>query len=229
MASVEFKGLSGLKQSIALIYGELPDSIKEAIRDTGKSVMKAERDRMKDVFHEPTPFALNSLFQTGPKSRGKGSDFGTAVRLKSPAYGESAQTEKRYMGVQIFGGKRKDKMSESYFKSVGILPSGMQTVPGKGFKLNKYGNITGGAMQSLMKSVSSYNRGKMKARAGTFVVNEEGIFKVGRLDWTPMLHFVAPPSYSPRFNYHEVGVKTFNDDWRGMYNQALDRALKVGK
>lgn len=224
---IEVSGVNAAKEALALVQGEIPYATSVALNNVGKDVIAAQKLEMQKVFDRPTPYALNSLFQTYARK----DNLETRTRIKSPDPSDTAQGERGYMGTQIFGGSRKDKGSEKTMRAAGLLPDGYQMVPGAGITLNQYGNVTGGRVAAILNNL--IGTGSWTNAAGTFVVGEVGgtwgIWKVQRNKWSPQFIFVRDPSYQPRFDYHAVSEQEFLDRWKDEFAAAVDKALKTGR
>lgn len=227
-AGVTTTGVSETKLFLARLGGQINYATSVALNKTGKEVIAAQKDEMQKVFDAPTPYTLGSLFQTGAtKAKPE-----TRTRIKSPSPSEAGQTDKRYIGVQIFGGERKDKASERRLRARGLLPAGYQMVPGAGLKLNRYGNVSGGRVAAILGALG-VSPGSASIAAGTFVVGQvggtKGIWKVQRDKWVPIFIFVKTPSYSPLFDYYRVSEDVFKVRWQSIFGAAVDNALRTAK
>lgn len=227
-AGVEAKGVDETKRFLAALNGQIPYATSLALNRTGKVVVKAQQDEMRKVFDEPTPYTLKSLFQTGATKQ----KLETRTRIKSPKATEPGQTKERYIGVQIWGGRRKDKGSERRMRSFGLLPADMQMVPGAGLRLDRYGNVPGGRVAAILRAMG-INPGSKTVAAGTFVVGEvggtKGVWKVQRNKWVPIFIFVKRPDYDPRLDYYRVSEQTFEKSWNKIFGDAIDQALRTAK
>lgn len=225
---IEVRGLSETKKFLATLAGQIPYATSLALNRTGKQVIEAQKEEMRRTFDRPTPYTLGGLFQTGATKQ----KLETRTRIKSPSPAEAGQTEKRYIGVQIWGGRRLDKASEVFLKQRKLLPVGYQMVPGRGVRLNKYGNVTGGYMQSLLKALQiGYTRGKAKPTQGDFFINKKGIFRKMKRsgEIRPIFLFVKRPEYDPLFDYYRVSEETFAKKWDEIFGDAIDQALRTAK
>jgi hypothetical protein len=227
---VTVSGVVETKKALATLAGQLPYATSLALNRTGNVVLAAQREEMRRSFDRPTPYTLNALFQT----KARKDNLETRTRIKSPSLAEAGQTEKRYVGVQIFGGDRKDKASERILRQRGLLPAGYQMVPGGGIKLDEYGNVPGGTVQAILKALlADYTGGRVKATRGTFVIGQvggtQGIWKVQRNKWLPMFIFVRKPSYQRRLDYYGVSERTFARNWSEIFGKAVDDAIRTAR
>ena len=91
----------------------------------------------------------------------------------------------RYLMAQVTGGQRLLKPFEKRLQAKGVLPSGMQTVPGKGATLDAFGNIAGSQMNRIL---SQLDRSKVRPVA------------TGEVDISDVLEevYAEPPPRSTR-------------------------------
>jgi len=225
--AIELRGLDETKKALATLSGQLPFATSLALNRMGKETLAAQKQEMRSKFDRPTPYTLGALFKTTATK----TNLETRTRIKSPNPAEAGQTEERYVGVQIWGGRRKDKASERRLRSQGLLPEGYQMVPGAGLKLDRYGNVPGGRVAAILQSLlggSSYSKA-----AGTYVVGQvggtKGIWKVQRNKWVPIFIFVKRPTYQPLLDYYGVSEREFQKSWRDIFSQAVDDALSSAR
>lgn len=224
---VAVSGINETQKFLAALKGQIPFATSVALNEVGKEVISAQKDEMSRVFDEPTPYTLGALFKT----KATKANLETRTRIKSPNPIEASQTDKRYIGVQIYGGTRKDKASERKLRAKGILPYGYQMVPGAGLSLNKYGNVSGARVQAILSALGV--TGYKKTAAGTFVVGEvggtKGIWKVQAKKWVPIFIFVKTPNYESRYDYQAISTKTFERRWAAIFNEAALYALRTAR
>lgn len=209
-----------------------------ALTRTGQAVKKGLRSTMEQVFDRPTSWTLNSLYLQG------------ATKAKTEAvvwlrddWGKGTPAE-RYLGPQIKGGARRDKRSERLLRQSGLLPAGMQMVPGVGARLDRYGNMQRGQLIALLSYLRVFNmagfamnrsfdpaakrRGKWR-RHEWFAISREGgnlppgVYltdaRSGRA--VPVLRFVAAPSYRQRFDFFGVADRIVKETLPGELSRAL--------
>ena len=117
-----------------------------AATNTAKIVAEELKDEMRDSFDRPTPFTLKAFFIKPAKKTDK--DPIAKVEIKD-------NPSRYYLKPQIYGGKRYRKRTEHLLSNAGILPRDMYVVPGKGVRLNRYGNMTSGQIQKMLYNLSA--------------------------------------------------------------------------
>jgi len=154
---------------------------------------------------------------------------------------------------QVTGGTRVDKRSEILLRNAGLLPPGMQTVPGKGARLDAFGNMsrgqivqilsyfkTFGSIQSSGRKVrgqksrsGSLNRTKDYVRGiGFFVVPTfdskrrltPGIWRVDKSGIDLIIRFVPAKSMNYKARYPFQVIA--NKVGRANYEKEFDKAFR---
>ncbi len=211
------------------VFGDIADAAGfagiVALTRTGQAVKAALTTEMGRVFDRPTRYTLNSLrLQPATKARPD-----ATVWLRDDwAKGTPAE---RYLLPQIRGGARADKRSEKLLRQAGVLPLGMQAVPGVGARLDANGNMNRGQIVAILSYLRAFNsagftanrsldpaakrRGKWR-RHDWFVISRgggnlpPGVYltdaRSGRA--VPVLSFVRQPSYRARFDFFGVARST---------------------
>lgn len=217
----------------------LPYILSRSINDTMKDVLKVEKARMRDVFASPTPWTVNSIYQT--YSHKDDPVIQSTVEFKLFGGGTPAW---KYLQFQIKGGQRRHKRYENALIARGIMRSSEYTVPAPGVKLNRYGNISAGQIEKMLSNLGAAqlsagyqanatdsDRSKRKRRrAGQFFVPREGSrlrrgvwFRKGRTI-KPFLIFVSrAPKYEPILDWEEVAQATIERQFRKHFEKWLDR------
>ena len=180
---------------------DLPYIISRSINETAKVVKEAEITEMRRIFDRPTPFTLNSLYiYPSTKTRLRGE-----VNVKDQAA--------KYILPNVEGGPRTMKRSERYLASF--------YVPGKGARVNSYGNISPGQVMQILSvlkrapdryqniTVQSKRRNK-KARDYFAIYTKKGrllpgIYERMKTGVKPIMMFIKEPKYKKLFRFYEIG------------------------
>jgi hypothetical protein len=115
------------------------------------STVRAEVTRsIGSVFDRPTPWALRSV-----RIR-----KATAARLQAEVYlvdrhGDPQDQPHHYLYPQVFSGARGRKGFENLLAQARVLPEGFVTVPGKGAKLDRFGNQSRGELVQILSALSA--------------------------------------------------------------------------
>lgn len=200
-----------------------------ALTKTAQDIKAAEIAVMKSVFDRPSRFTLNALYMKPAKKR----DLVAEVYFKE---GFGSIPAWRYLGPQVEGGPRKHKAHEKRLIRAGHMKPGEYAVPGKGAKLDQYGNLSGSTIERVLShlqaaeqfagyqaNATNSRRSKAKRRkSGTFFVLRQdrgsprggvapGIYLRQNLNQiVPVIMFVRAPHYKKRFPFYETARKVFN-------------------
>lgn len=218
------RALSDLKEEDA------PFVTAYALTKTGQDIKDAEFASMKDVFDRPTKFTLNSLFLKPASKR----DLVAEVFFKE---GFGSIPAWRYLGPQVEGGGRAHKSHEKRLIAAGHMRADEFAVPGKGVKLDQFGNISGSTIERILSQLqaaggSGYQanatnsaRSKAKRRASQYFVLRPGsnsaranrqvapgiYYRQGMTGMVPVIMFVRAPRYQKRFPFYETAERVFNE------------------
>ncbi len=134
-----------------IIQKQLPFALSKAINDTAPLVVKGLKEEIVKVFDKPTPYTINSVIF---RQRATKQNLSAKVIIKD--FTGKGTPPIKYLAPQIFGGNRNAKSSEVQMREKGILNDNMYWVPGKGVRLNSYGNITGAQMVKILSAIQAF-------------------------------------------------------------------------
>ena len=203
-------GLDEAVQALERLGQNAPKALADAVNHTSNQSRIALRHEMQSVFASPTPFTLNAIGVDAARPVG---DPEGAVFVKDIASGRNnAPTD--WFEPQVFGGERKHKASERTLHSLGVLPAGMYTVPGKGARLDSYGNMSRGQITQILASLQ---RSKNGSTGEKYFVIRRGARPIGVALRTGksleiVLVFTRQPSYSARLDYSTVVEQVADDN-----------------
>lgn len=213
---------------------QYPFAAAVALTKTAQDVHAAEKASMQDVFDRPTKFALNSLFvKPATKSR----LFAHVFFREFAAKGTPAV---KFLGPQVFGGKRRIKRAEKALQHAGLLPQGKAAVPGKSVKLDQYGNMRPGQITRILSALrassdATQNRSG-KTRTPYFVGAPggapEGVWRrIGRRGKRiePVMIFIDVPSYEKRLPFHETAVKVSRANFPSHFKTSFEGAMRTAR
>ena len=207
------------------------------INDVAKLAEQSLKAEVSTVFDRPTPLTLNAfriLYAKPSKPE-------AAIWVKDEKSGASKGfAPEDWFGPQVYGGDRALKASEKMLRSKGILPAGMYAVPGKGARLDAYGNMSRGHVAQLLSGMKAFNRSgpdhnatgsrrsKAKGHENAFFVLRRGKRPIGIAERrggsvSVVLAFVKEPSYAARFDFHGTVRKVSEND--ALIESAVDAAV----
>lgn len=123
-----------------------------AINSALQQGLRAERDRMRQVFDRPTPYVLNRGVVLTPSTKDK---LQGQLAVDTRPDGGNVPAGKPLL-AEVLGGARRAKRSELLLQRAGVLPSGWLTTPGKGAKTDAYGNISRGQILEILSWFQAY-------------------------------------------------------------------------
>lgn len=118
---------------------QVPYALAQALTGLGMDGRAALQRQLPVSFDRPTPFTVRGVFTKGA----------TKSRLVAEVYFPSSapqagRGQREFIRPGAMGAfKRSQKKTEFLLTRLGILPAGWVTVPGKGAKLDSYGNLSG--------------------------------------------------------------------------------------
>lgn len=248
--SVKIEGLDAVKKGLAAMQKELPYAIARSLSKTAVAVKEGEYKHMAQVFDRPTPYTMRSLY-TQPATQDK---LESRVWLKEKLEAGKGTAATQYLGPQIFGGSRNLKRHEIALQRIGILPQGMYCVPGKGAKIDAYGNMSSGQIVQILSYFQAFGEmgyraniteaKKVKMAKGTkktagmvyFALKRRksrmpaGIYQqTAGGSPTLLIAFVRQPKYRKLFEFWEVAEKVAQEKWRGLFDEAMEAALSKAR
>jgi hypothetical protein len=141
-----------------------------AINRTLGYVMKAERGALQGL-DRPTPYTMNSLYI----EQAKPGKLSGRVWVKGDSGKGTPAT--KYLLPNVEGGDRGMKRFERALYLAGVLPNGMYAVPGKGARLDAYGNMSRGQIVQVLSWFAAFgeqgyranmtDKGRRRLAAGT--------------------------------------------------------------
>ena len=171
---------SGLARSLQATQRKIERSTAIALTKTARHAQKAVIAEMPRVFDRPTPYALRgtrvkpALYESAKLGQGErmvaSVEFKTDVSKGTPA--------EKYLQPEVFGGSRRLKRFEVALQRIGVLPAGMVVVPGKGIKLDAYGNIPARDIVVTLSYLQAF--GEQGYKANTSKEKREKLFKGSR-------------------------------------------------
>ena len=217
-----------------------------ALTRTAYRVSATESKSVQQIFDRPTPSTIRA-FNVDKATR---DNLTATISIKKREAGLPAD---EYLHADIVGGKRGMKRSELMLQAAGILPAGMQTVPGKAAKLDAYGNMSRGQINQILSYFSTYgittlnsSRMNMTAAKHANMAKTRAYFVIpvadrkaklypgiwqqdGKRDIKPVLMFVKPGTYKAIFAFEDIGVKEVQASFNNEFDTALADALRTAR
>lgn len=135
---------------------QLPFAMARALTKTAQDVQAAERQEMKDVLHNPTPYTLRALYL----KRATKQSLRAEVWLKDD-YG----TKAHYLMPLIRGGARPLKRFEAMLRAIGYMRADERAVPAAGAQMDAYGNMNRGQLTKILSQLRAHTLSGYDANA----------------------------------------------------------------
>jgi hypothetical protein len=221
-----------------------------ALTRTAKAAAEAEVREMRDVFRSPTPYTLNSVYVRPATT----SRLEAEVKLKDDA--TKAVPASKFLAAQVSGGQRELKRFERALTATGVMPVGYRAVPGRGAKLDAYGNMSRGQIVQILaffrafpemgykanmtdKGKARLARGSKRVQGFAYFVGAPGdrlplgvyqrISFHGGTAVRPVLLFVRSAVYQPVFDFQYVVEQTVKTEFAGEFAKAYIEAQETAR
>ncbi|MCK4739356.1 MAG: hypothetical protein KAT46_05350 [Deltaproteobacteria bacterium] len=217
----------------------IPFAGRIAATNTVVKARKKVQEELNSVIDRPTRMTQKAVLYE--KSTHKKPS--ARVFLRDRAQGGTPPT--RFLKPLIEGGGRNMKAFEKILARRGLMLWGERAVPAKGFKLNRYGNITGGMIKKMLSDLriggSKEQRQQYRAEGvkGMFFVPKRnhpsfppGVYmRYGRggSKVRGILMFVKKPTYKKRFDFHGLASKVATKHFPRELSKAFKHAWNTRK
>ena len=231
------------------VQREIPFVIASALTKTAVKVKPEIRQAMVRAFDRPTPYTLNSILVTPARKQDENPTARVWLKDSQSAALDTRQftggtPAAEYLWPQIAGGTRPLKRFEIRLKNAGLLPPGMFVVPGKGAKLDRYGNADNGQLVAALAKLGTIReaidyRARKRATkyAGAQYFVSRGDRGLARGVWQRLsghkvvciYRFVDGVTYRGRFDFAKIAKESALRLLPIEFDAAIDRALRAGE
>lgn len=219
-----------------------PRAVVDAINHTAAVARKILQMEMTEVFDRPKPWSLKSLRFDEAKVSRKSAEMDAAIYVSNYAASKDNAPE-AWLKAEVFGGPRRSKRLEGALRYYGILPPGHMVMPGKGARLDAYGNFSKGHMSQLLSGLgaaemkagltanaSQDKRSLAKGNAKAFFVIRRGKTAIGIAErrgktMEVVLVFIRKADYARRFRFHEIVERCANRYLLRHLDEAIVKAM----
>jgi hypothetical protein len=226
---------------------QFPFACMQTLNDAAFAVRDAWENNIPQVFDRPTEFTRKAVRYIKATKQ----TLTAEVFLRNEAAGGTPPS--RYLEEEVRGGQRRAKPFELLLRRAGVLGANEFVVPGRGIRLDAFGNIAKGIIVSILSDVGGHRdplqnsnrvsrgkRARRKAkRGGVYFYNRakrgrlpRGIYN--RID-SPLgsavqsaLFIVGSTIYKPRYKVFELARRVFDSTFTRRFpvNLALAIALR---
>jgi hypothetical protein len=160
MVTISFDVLGQMGELSTRLQKQATYAAMRALNQAGYDAKQATQNEIRRVFDRPTPWVQNSVRYT------KATRDKLQVQVDFDKWGnKSGVTAKSVLQAEVEGGRRKLKRFERALQAAGAMPPGYMAVPGKGMKLDAYGNIPGKALVEILAYFRAFPEQGYKANS----------------------------------------------------------------
>ncbi|WKZ15442.1 MAG: hypothetical protein QY317_16220 [Candidatus Jettenia caeni] len=171
----------------------VPWAVKETVNHVASIIYKKTKEAIPPAFQDPTPLTLDSVF-VRPAEVDSAKAF-AYVGFKD--WLTKGIAPNKYLAPSVYGGDRNKKRSEASLERKGLLKSDEYLAPGKGLRLNQYGNVSGPTMVQILSAVGGFTEsGYLMNRSYRSVKRNKKLRPFAIMD---------PPGKPPRGIYERYG------------------------
>jgi len=236
-------------------------TIATALTRTAVEVRNAVQEQLPRAFDRPTPYTIRQLryvaataqkpvAAVGFNVEAIQDQFGKVIRYREAVAGETPA--EKYINPNIRGGQRSVKRFEKAMQAAGYMPPGWYAVPGKGARLDSFGNVsrgqiiqvlsqlrvtlTAGSTRNLPQVKGNERKviGALRKAGGRFFVikpgekrGTPGVYQreFSGSNITPVFIFVRSVAYRPRFDFDGIAGRVAAERLQPNITRAITEQL----
>lgn len=153
---------------------QIPFATVRALNTVAFNAMRVGREYLQANLDKPTPFTVKSWYVRRKATKAKPEAVvGWSDYVSQKRIGEGGQFAgaEYYLAQHWAGGGRRNKAFERQLQRRGIMPDGMQAVPGDSAQelgmMDRYGNMKGSVLVAILSAVGSFDEMGYQANATT--------------------------------------------------------------
>ena len=236
MATIQLEGLNSVRELLAALGPGLERANERAQNKMADTLMKAEREQAKSDLDRPAPTTISSILykKYGATSLKLGNTTVAVPNIKGAGvfvgdlFGKTLATFDDLLGVQIQGGPPAGpKRSAKILQRFGWMKPNQVWVPAIGAPLDPYGNLRGTLISYMLQNMGTNPYAPVIEDAKFMLMGEPGNFsgvwwkgsvsaKTKGGAWRPLIWFIDPPSYSPRYDWTGRAEREVNTNFTGI-------------
>jgi len=226
----------------------LPFATIQAVNATAFETREEWKRRIPRVFDRPTSLTLNAVLYTKATPQKLSAD----VFIRDEAF--KGNPPARYLQAQVAGGSRSMKSFERRLQAAGQLPAGMFAVPGRGLKLDSFGNVPKGVVTAVLSALRSQNdpyqnvtetstkrrRAARRKRGGEYfsLKSQRGKLRAGVYERIKtgfgvavrsVFIYVNKVNYSPRYDIFGMAERIYGRLFPFNFERELLKAIETSK
>jgi hypothetical protein len=211
----------------SLRASQIPFAASQAANRLAKIGLADVKAEMERVFDRPKPFTIRGFYaRLGTKRDPHG-------EILARSYASKGTPAGKYLLPETLGGARNLKRFE---RALGYQTGEAEfTIPGRGAKLDKYGNLTQGQINKIIAAIGQ--GGRTKKGETYFLAHSKrdgsllGVYRVvstGHVE--PVLVFTKhAPTYKIRFRFGAVVMQSVNTHSTQVFDEELRKAIATAK
>lgn len=238
MLTIKVEGLDDLKRKLNEIGSkQVPFAAARAITNTAKAVEKKLQADMAGAFKSASPYVKRSTFSTSATKTNLSATVGLKDQKPSGGTAPSVLLKEHFTG-----GLRGNKPFEKVIIQMGGMPSGYRAMPGKGMRLDSYGNPNRKDIGEMLGSLRTRmqvakGRGKKVELVGYFIVPvgaqsnlPAGIYKrPARGALLTMFIFVKRAAYNKVMDFERSARQVVGKEFQPNFDKAFAEAMRTAR
>ena len=222
---------------------QIPFATSVAMNRTAYAVRTAMQKAMPTYFDRPTPMTIDAVLYD--KTHKRDASIVSRIFLRDEA--DKGTAPVKYLFPEVEGGTRNETRFERALRFAGKLPSGMSVVPGKGAKLDQYGNVPNGIATNVLSQVQGQidkyqnttkrSAARAKGRRANYFLGRPGGGRLPLGIYQRMAHGVKPiymfvprlPNYRKRFPFYAIVQGAFDKLYPIEFAKAFKEAMASAK
>lgn len=222
---------------------QIPFATSVAMNRTAAAVREAMRRAMPTYFDSPTQMTIDAVLYD--KTTKRDTSIVSRIFIRDEASKGTAPV--RYLFPEVEGGERNETRFERALRFAGKLPNGMSVVPGKGVKLDQYGNVPNGIATNVLSQVQGQidptqnttkrSAARAKGKRANYFLGRPGGGRLPLGIYQRMAHGVKPiylfvpkrPVYRKRFPFYQIVQGAFDKLYPIEFAKAFKEAMATAK
>lgn len=210
----------------------LNNAVSTALTRTAKDVQAAEKEAIRQQIDRPREFTVNSV----------AIETATSEKLYSRVFLKINQGSGRgagkYMMPQIVGGSGHLRGYEVALQRKGFMPSGWRIAPGSAAKLDNFGNISKGTLDSVFRNLvieGPRKQPKRPSKRGSmrwfYLLKQRGrltpgVYVIeGAKGPRQVLKYESSLRFKKRYDFWGVAQQTAREKFPEQFNRACQESL----
>lgn len=238
MFTINIDGLDELKRTLTdMGKKQLPFASATAITLTAKMVENRIQFDMSSAFKSASPYVKRATFSTSANKTNLTATIG--LKDQKPSGGTAPAV---LLKEHFIGGLRGNKPFEKAIISMGVMPATYRAIPGKGLKLDGYGNPSRNEIREMIGSLRTKmqvfkKHGKKMNLIGYFIIPVgakshlfPGIYKrITRGVIKELFLFVPHANYNKIISLERLANEVVSQEFNPIFSKAFSDAMRTAR